>query len=44
MHSRGKKWKRQKEGAAATHWRYRREMMCLFYILGQMTGCIIAAK
>lgn len=31
-------------GSATAHLLYRWEMMCLFYTLGLMTGCIIAAK
>lgn len=30
--------------SATAHLLYRWEMMCLFYTLGLMTGCIIAAK
>lgn len=37
-----REWRRQREGTAAINWLDRREMMCLFYILGQMKGGVIA--
>lgn len=37
-------WSWEGGGGGDAHWLYRRQMMCLFYTLGLMTACVIAAK